>query len=108
NGGSSSDALPPARNRAGDRAHMTAPTTEHPTDLREYIRVLRVRKFEVAIVAAAALGAAMFFSFRATPIYEGRAKVLVRPVQNLTATSVSLPQAPNLDTERELATSQTV
>jgi succinoglycan biosynthesis transport protein ExoP len=83
-------------------------TIEHPTDLREYIRVLRVRRFEVAIVAAAALGAAMFFSFRATPIYEGRAKVLVRPMQNLTATSVSLPQAPNLDTERELATSQTV
>jgi capsular exopolysaccharide synthesis family protein len=87
---------------------MTSQTSDHPTDLREYIRVLRVRKFEVAIVSVAALGAAMFFSFRATPIYEGRAKVLVRPVQNLTATSVSLPQAPNLDTERELATSQTV
>jgi succinoglycan biosynthesis transport protein ExoP len=87
---------------------MTAPTAEHQTDLREYIRVLRVRKLEVAIVAAAALGAALFFSFRATPIYQGQAKVLVRPVQNLTATSVSLPQAPNLDTERELATSQTV
>jgi succinoglycan biosynthesis transport protein ExoP len=87
---------------------MTTQTSDHPTDLREYIRVLRVRKYEVAIIAAAALGAAMFFSFRATPIYEGRAKVLVRPVQNLTATSVSLPQAPNLDTERELATSQTV
>jgi capsular exopolysaccharide synthesis family protein len=87
---------------------MSAPSHEQPTDLREYLRVLRVRKFEVAIVALAALGAAMFFSFRATPIYESRAKVLVRPVQNVTSTSVSLPQAPNLDTERELAVSQTV
>jgi capsular exopolysaccharide synthesis family protein len=85
-----------------------APAAEHPTDLREYVRVLRVRKFEVGIVALAALGAALFFSFRATPIYEGRAKVLVRPIQNVTSSSVSLPQAPNLDTERELAISQTV
>jgi tyrosine-protein kinase len=94
----------PARPEPG----MPQPTTEHPTDLREYWRVVRVRKFEVAVVAAAALVAAVFFSFRATPMYQGHAKVLVRPVQNLTATSVSLPQAPNLDTERELATSQTV
>jgi capsular exopolysaccharide synthesis family protein len=86
----------------------TAQATDHPTDLREYIRVLRARKFEVGIVALAALGAALFFSFRATPVYEGRAKVLVRPVQNVTSTSVSLPQAPNLDTERELVGSQTV
>jgi non-specific protein-tyrosine kinase len=81
---------------------------DHPTDLREYIRVLRVRKIEVGAVALVTLGAALFFSLRSTPIYEGRAKVLVRPVQNLTSTSVSLPQAPNLDTERELAVSQAV
>lgn len=87
---------------------MNAQPQEHPADLREYIRVLRARKFEVGIVAVAALAAAMFFSFRATPIYEGRAKVLVRPVQNVTSTSISLPQAPNLDTERELALSQSV
>jgi succinoglycan biosynthesis transport protein ExoP len=87
---------------------MTPQQQDHPADLREYIRVLRARKFEVAVVAVAALAAALFFSFRSTPIYEGRAKVLVRPVQNVTSTSISIPQAPNLDTERELILSQTV
>jgi tyrosine-protein kinase len=87
---------------------VTPTQTDHPADLRDYLRVLRVRKFEVGAIALASLIAALVFSFRSTPVYEGRAKVLVRPVQNLTSTSVSLPQAPNLDTERELILSEAV
>jgi tyrosine-protein kinase len=87
---------------------MTPQHPDHQTDLRDYIRVLRARKFEVLVIALAAFVTAMFFSFRSSPVYEGRAKVLVRPVQNFTSTSVSLPQAPNLDTERELILSQAV
>ena len=87
---------------------MTPQHPDHQTDLRDYIRVLRARKFEVLVIALAAFVTAMFFSFRSTPVYEGRAKVLVRPVQNFTSTSVSLPQSPNLDTERELILSQAV
>jgi non-specific protein-tyrosine kinase len=81
---------------------------EHPADLREYVRVLRARKLEIAAVAAVALTTALFFSFRSIPMYEAKAKVLVRPVQSVTSTSISLPQAPNLDTERELILSQAV
>jgi len=53
------------------------------------------------------VAATMFFSFRQTPIYEGSAKVLVKPVQSA-GSSVAIPQQPNLDTERELVLSQTV
>ncbi|MGH2555862.1 MAG: polysaccharide biosynthesis tyrosine autokinase [Actinomycetota bacterium] len=86
---------------------MTTATEHQPTDLSEYIRVLRSRKFEIAIVTIVLVAATMFFSFRQTPIYEGSAKVLVKPVQSA-GSSVAIPQQPNLDTERELVLSQTV
>ena len=81
---------------------MTSPSAEsHPTDLREHIRVVRARKLQIALVTISALAGAMFLSFRQTPTYEGTTKILVKPVQNATS-SVSIPQQPNLDTEREL------
>ncbi len=86
---------------------MTTAPEQHPTDLREYIRVLRARKLEVAVVTVVLVAATMFFTFQQTPIYEGTTKVLVKPVQNPSG-SVSLPQQPNLDTERELVLSQAV
>lgn len=86
---------------------MTGTTEQHPTDLREYIRVLRARKYEIAIVTVVLIATTMFFTFRQTPIYEGTTKILVRPVQNPTS-SLSIAQQPNLDTERELVLSQTV
>jgi succinoglycan biosynthesis transport protein ExoP len=86
---------------------MTTSTDQHPEDLREYIRVLRARKFEVGIVAVLLVAATMFLSFRQTPIYEGQAKVLVKPIQGVGGT-IAISQAPNLDTERELILSQAV
>src|SRR6266542_1967993 len=86
---------------------MTTAPEQHPTDLREYIRVLRARKLEVAVVTVVLVAATMFFTFQQTPIFEGTTKVLVKPVQNPSG-SVSLPQQPNLDTERELVLSQAV
>jgi succinoglycan biosynthesis transport protein ExoP len=83
-----------------DSRYMTG-AEQHPSDIREYIRVLRARKWEVAIVTIVLVGATLFFSFRQTPIYRAQARVLVRPVQNVTATG-SVPQALNLDTEREV------
>jgi capsular exopolysaccharide synthesis family protein len=87
---------------------MTSPPAEsHPADLREYIRVLRARQFQIALVTILVLAATIFLTFRQTPIYQGSTKVLVKPVQNATS-SVSIPQQPNLDTERELVLSQAV
>jgi capsular exopolysaccharide synthesis family protein len=82
-------------------------TDQHPEDLREYIRVLRARKFDVGIVAVLLVAATMFLSFRQTPVYEGQAKVLVKPIQGVGGTGAT-SQAPNLDTERELILSQAV
>ncbi len=85
----------------------TPPLEQHPTDLREYVRVVRARKYEIGVVTVVLVAATMFFTFQQTPIYQGTTKVLVKPVQNPTS-SVSVPQQPNLDTERELVLSQAV
>jgi tyrosine-protein kinase len=86
---------------------MTTTAESHPTDLREYIRVMRARKLQIGVITILVVAATVFFSFQQTPLYEGSTKVLVRPVQNATG-SVSIPQQPNLDTERELVLSQAV
>jgi non-specific protein-tyrosine kinase len=85
---------------------MTA-TEQHQPDLREYFSVLRSRRLEVALVTLVLVGVTLFLSFRQTKIYEARAKVLVRPLQTATSGS-SVPQQPDLDTERELLVSQAV
>src|SRR2546422_3419695 len=86
---------------------MTGTTDPHVADLRDYLRVIRARKFEILVVTAIVVAAVMLLTFRQMPIYEGTAKVLVRPVQAATF-SPSIPQQPNLDTERELVTSEAV
>src|SRR5438094_7076578 len=85
---------------------MTGPD-QHTTDLREYVRVVMARKYEIAIVAGLVFIATVFLTFRQTPMYEGVTKILVKPVQN-PATSLAIVQQPNLDTERELVLSETV
>ena len=84
-----------------------AVTTEHVSDLREYVRVLRARRIQVVVITLLVAVAAMLFAYRQTPIYQGQAKVLVKPII-ATSGSSSVSQAPNLDTERELILSQAV
>jgi polysaccharide biosynthesis transport protein len=83
------------------------PTDQQAPDLRDYVRVLLARKYEIALVAGLVFLATMFFTFRQTPMYQGVTKVLVKPVQN-PATSLAVAQQPNLDTERELVLSEAV
>jgi tyrosine-protein kinase len=83
------------------------PTEQHQPDLREYLTVLRSRKLEVVLVTLVLVGVTLLLSFRQTKVYEARAKVLVRPLQTAT-TGSSVPQQPDLDTERELLVSQAV
>jgi tyrosine-protein kinase len=85
---------------------VIAPDQQSP-DLRDYVRILLVRKYEIALVTGVVLIATMVFAFRQTPMYQGVAKVLVKPVQN-PATSIAVGQQPNLDTERELVLSEAV
>src|SRR5207247_4313102 len=86
---------------------MTSTPDQPAADVREYVRVIRVRKFEILLVVMVLVSAAMILSFKQIPIFEGTSKVLVRPIQPAT-TSATIPQQPNLDTERELLTSPVV
>jgi capsular exopolysaccharide synthesis family protein len=83
------------------------PPDQHATDLRDYVRVLLARKYEIALVTGVVFVATLVLTFRQTPMYEGSTKVLVKPVQN-PATSMAIAQQPNLDTERELVLSEVV
>ncbi|MGH2693410.1 MAG: YveK family protein, partial [Actinomycetota bacterium] len=80
---------------------------EEATPLREYIAVLRLRKWSVLGIAFLVLASTLFFSFQQTPIYESEAKVLVKPVTSASVPG-AVPQPPNLETERELVASAAV
>ena len=48
-------------------------------DLREYLAILRYRKWTILLITALVVASALFFSYRQTPIYESETRVLVRP-----------------------------
>src|SRR5438874_683512 len=85
---------------------MTTTPEPHQTDLREYLRVLRARKWEIILITLVLVLATMAFTIKQTPIYQGEAKVLVNAVQN--PANPLLVSQPNLDTERQLVLSQAV
>ena len=71
--------------------------------LREYLAVLRNRKWLIMVVAAAAVAASLFVTLRQTPIYTSSAEVLVRPTGDCT-----LGPCFNLQTEALVALSPDV
>jgi polysaccharide biosynthesis transport protein len=79
---------------------------EHPSQLRDHIAFLRTHKWLIAAVALAIAAIGVGGSLRQTPIYESQADVLVKPVD--TSGSDLAPPPPNLETERNLASSETV
>ncbi len=85
---------------------MQQETSQSPVaDLREYIGILRYRKWTIAVVIALVMGSALAFSFRQTPIYVSETRVLVQSP----ATDVGLTSLPvNLETERALVNSAAV
>jgi capsular exopolysaccharide synthesis family protein len=74
-------------------------------NLREYMGVIKTRKWSLLIVTILVCGIALFLSFRQTPLYRSQAKVLVKAVP---LRSGSFSSIPNLETERELVQSQPV
>ena len=75
-------------------------------DLREFLGILRLRKWTILFVATLVVGAALFFSARQTPLYLSEAKVLVKAIP--ASGSGTIPTSPNLETERELVESESV
>ena len=85
----------------------TAPLREEePVQLREYLAVLRYRKWTIILITALVVASALGFSFLQTPQYEAEAKVLVRPVT--VSPQSTAPALPNLETERGLVASAPV
>ena len=77
---------------------------EATIDLREYIAVLRARRWTILVVTILVLGAAIGFSAMQTPQYTAQSRVLVE----IPLLETGQPQLVNLETERQLVDSQTV
>ncbi|MDQ3915612.1 MAG: polysaccharide biosynthesis tyrosine autokinase [Actinomycetota bacterium] len=86
-----------------------APATEVTAsrDLREFLGILRIRKWTILIVATLVVAAALFFSARERPLYKSEAKVLVKAIPPAGGSN-TFPVSPNLETERELVESESV
>jgi len=83
--------------------------TEHQTDLKEYLRVLRTRKWSIILITVILTGAALFYSYRQTPVYQAEARVLVQafsinPLQPIAGGQ----QGVDLPTEAQLVATQPV
>lgn len=73
-------------------------------DFRHYLSVVRRRKWSIALVTAVTVGAALFFSFRQTPVYRSSTQVFVRPV----TAAGEAPRFLNMENEQVLASSTAV
>src|SRR5439155_19834011 len=81
------------------------PPLDDSSRLREYLGVLRVRKWTVIITTLLAVLAAAFYIQRTEPTYTSTAKVQVRnPLAFLPGTT-NQTSAPNMQTEQTLVTS---
>jgi succinoglycan biosynthesis transport protein ExoP len=67
-------------------------------------RHLTTYRWSIGIVTAVAAASALFFSYRAAPVYEADASVLVEPIVPASE-QAAVPPGPNLATEARLASS---
>lgn len=75
-------------------------------DLKDYLGVLKSRRWVFLFVLVAVTAAAVFLSQRQTPMYRAEARVLVKSLPS-SATEVA-PPPPNLVTEKEVVSSEPV
>lgn len=78
---------------------------EQPIDLREYLAVLRARKWTILLVLVLVVSSALAFSFQQTPLYDSTARLLVKGVPTNASGFV---QPINLETEAEIVASEPV
>ena len=76
------------------------------SELREYLHVLRARKWSVILTTLLVVGIAGYFTVSQTPLYTAEARVLVKSLPTNPNDYYLLP--PNLETEGQLASSQPV
>ncbi|MGH2787985.1 MAG: polysaccharide biosynthesis tyrosine autokinase [Actinomycetota bacterium] len=79
---------------------------ERPADLRDYLAVLHRRRWTLLSTVGLVVVATLAFSVRETPMYQSEAELLVKQT---TVTSTNAPPVLlNLETEKELAESESV
>ncbi|MGH2556252.1 MAG: polysaccharide biosynthesis tyrosine autokinase, partial [Actinomycetota bacterium] len=86
----------------------TVARDDAPIQLKEYLGILRLRKWSIVLVTVLLVGAALGVSFLQTPLYEAEAKLLVNPQALAPGQTLPAGVAPNLDTERGVASSEGV
>jgi capsular exopolysaccharide synthesis family protein len=74
--------------------------------LREYLTILRVRKWWIALAVALVVGSALAYSLRQTPVYVSEAQVLVEPTSM--APNQTQAELINMENEARLAVSPEV
>ena len=80
-----------------------------PLDLRDYLAILRVRKWKIAAIVAITTAVALVYSWRQTPVYTSSVEVLVLPVSFTPADSSAEADTPlNMIREQAIANSATV
>ena len=77
-------------------------------DLREYISILRSRKWTLILITPLVIAGALAFSYRQTPLYTASARVLVQPSQENSAEVPSNLRTVEILTESEIADSEPV
>lgn len=75
-------------------------------DLRQYLGILKARKWSIVLTALLVVGSATIASALQTPLYTAKAKLLVEPLSDNTSTDMS--GRTSLNTEVELARSEAV
>jgi capsular exopolysaccharide synthesis family protein len=81
----------------------------HVPDAREYLGILRVRKWSAIIVLLVVVSGAMYVSFHQTPVYQSQSRVLVPPPPVAVGQGGTLVEGRvNLEDEAQIATSEPV
>jgi len=78
-------------------------------ELRDYFRILSLRKWTAFLVFAAVVGGALYLSYRQKPVYESEARVLVpAPVVGVSSLGTPIQGRVNTETEAAIADSDTI
>jgi capsular exopolysaccharide synthesis family protein len=88
-------------------SQLESTTGVETLQIRDYLAVVKLRKWLILAVTVAVMGVALFFSFQQTPIYVSEAQVLVQPVV-LNPEAPTLGETLNLETESQIAASTQV
>ena len=74
-----------------------------PVDLREYLGVIRARKWTILLTVLLVLGLALAYSYRQEPVYRAQARLLLKPIP-----STGYFPSVSLETESQLLRSDLV